>query len=179
MGLKKAIKPKYNDPLFIFFGIRADGDKAYLWRLNMSRRLYLSNGISQLMIAVLACALIWTTIVYGQSTPLFEDIDAQAAFALIENNEKETGLHIIDVRTPLEQQRDGAIADAKLVNYYAANFKELMKELDRNATYLVYCRVGGRSKSAQQRMREMGFQRVYNLTNGIIGWKANGYPIVK
>ena len=43
---------------------------------------------------------------------------------------------------------------------------EQIDELDKNKTYLVYCKVGGRSGMAMDLMGELGFQKIYNIFLG-------------
>jgi rhodanese-related sulfurtransferase len=52
------------------------------------------------------------------------------------------------------------------------DFKENVEKLDRNGTYLVYCRGGVRSARAMKLMKEWGFKQVYNLAGGLIRWQA-------
>lgn len=49
-----------------------------------------------------------------------------------------------------------------------------------NDTQLVlYCRSGQRSQIAAQKLREAGFESVFQLSSGITAWKDAGYPIIK
>ena len=75
---------------------------------------------------------------------------------------------IIDVRTESEYN-EGHIQDAVLIP--DTSIKELAPEIlsDINATILVYCRSGNRSKSASKSLIEMGYQNVYDF-GGITDW---------
>ena len=42
--------------------------------------------------------------------------------------------------------------------------------------YLVYCKVGVRSKLAQKTMKKLGFRKVYNLVGGTLLWDEEGLP---
>ena len=81
------------------------------------------------------------------------------------------GVVVLDVRTP-EETAAGMIAGAEELDFRAPDFQEKLGKLDRNKTYLVYCRSGGRSSSACSMMDEMGFKNVYNLVGGYQGWSA-------
>lgn len=85
-------------------------------------------------------------------------------------------VHIIDVRTP-EEYAGGHLAGAVNIDYSSADFKEIINKLDKNATYLVYCRTGSRSAAASAIMLELGFKDIYNMTGGITDWQAAGYPV--
>jgi rhodanese-related sulfurtransferase len=74
---------------------------------------------------------------------------------------------IIDIRTPMEFA-SGNISGAKNIDFYSSDFSESLKALSKDKTYLIYCRSGSRSKVALGMMKELGFQRVYELGGGII-----------
>jgi rhodanese-related sulfurtransferase len=87
-------------------------------------------------------------------------------------------INIIDVRTPLEYA-GGHIGNAINIDFNAADFKEKISKLDKNAGYLVYCRTGARSAAASNVMAELGFKDFFNMTGGISAWEAAGLPVVK
>ena len=133
----------------------------------------------------LACLLLMAImpVVIGCSkspdtTPILEDVTAQEAFDLIQQNKGNPDFLIIDVRTP-EEFKDGHIENAILIDFYAENFKDELARLDREKTFFIYCRSGNRSGQAVDIMAELGFQEVYNLSVGIQEWIAQGFPIVK
>ena len=69
---------------------------------------------------------------------------------------------LIDVRTPGEVSA-GHLKDAKQINLHDPAFREKVDALDRGETYYLYCRTGNRSGQAQQIMKSMGFEKVYNI----------------
>ncbi len=86
-------------------------------------------------------------------------------------------LVLVDVREPFER----LLADLPYPGQERIPVKEIpfrSKELDREAEIVLYCRSGPRSAWATQRLMEMGFQRVYNLRGGILGWRAQVDPSV-
>ena len=54
-----------------------------------------------------------------------------------------------------------------------------MSKLDKNEAIFLYGAIGSRSIKAKEPMKELDFQEVYNLKNGIRGWKVGGYEIAK
>ncbi len=72
---------------------------------------------------------------------------------------------IIDVRTPPEWER-GMVEQALTINLNHRQFDQAIDELDRDATYLIYCNSGNRSRVASRRMVQMGFKNIYNY-NGM------------
>ena len=88
-----------------------------------------------------------------------------------------TELTLIDVRTPAEFA-EGHIEGAVNSDIEGGAFSSFIGELDKDATYVVYCRSGRRSALAAQAMVSAGFTHVYDL-GGIADWEAAGYPVVK
>lgn len=84
---------------------------------------------------------------------------------------------VIDVRTPAEFT-DGHIARAQVVDVTDPSFAARIAELDRSATYLVYCHSGNRSGRATAVMAQLGFTHVNDLDGGISAWQAAGGPVV-
>jgi rhodanese-related sulfurtransferase len=111
-------------------------------------------------------------------TQVFKDITPQEASDLIQQNEGNPDFQIIDVRTP-EEFNDGHIENAIMIDFYAEDFRDEIAQLDREKSYFVYCRSGNRSGQAVDIMRELGFQKVYNLSAGIREWVGQGLPTVK
>ncbi len=108
----------------------------------------------------------------------YVNLTVEEAFELIKKNYGNESFVILDVRTP-EEFAEGHIKGAINIDFYSPDFKRKLNELDRNKTYLVYCRTGHRSSIAAQMMVELGFKHVYNMNGGILEWKDRGYPVVK
>jgi len=111
-------------------------------------------------------------------TATIEDITPQEAFALIQDNQNNPDFVIIDVRTPAEFAGEH-IENATNINFYSETFQDMLNNLDKNRTYLVYCAVGGRSGNALDIMAELNFKEAYNILGGINQWKSEGLPTVK
>ncbi|MBT7653783.1 MAG: rhodanese-like domain-containing protein [Flavobacteriaceae bacterium] len=76
---------------------------------------------------------------------------------------------VIDVRTP-EEYALGYIEGAILIDYKAADFHASISALNRNVTYLIYCRSGNRSGKASIIMDSLGFKKIYDLKGGYMNW---------
>ncbi|EAY25500.1 rhodanese-like domain-containing protein [Microscilla marina] len=76
---------------------------------------------------------------------------------------------ILDVRSPIELE-DGSVPNHQLIDIMQPDFASKIAELDKEKTYLVYCRSGNRSGKACALMAEMGFTKLYNLAGGIMAW---------
>lgn len=109
-------------------------------------------------------AILFSTSCTGQN-----GIEAIGTDEYVEMEPKEDVL-VIDVRTP-DEVAQGHIAGADyFINIYDKSFKEKVNALDKDKTYIVYCRSGARSANAIKQMNDMGFKHLYNLTGGIMAW---------
>jgi rhodanese-related sulfurtransferase len=81
---------------------------------------------------------------------------------------------LVDVRTP-EEYRQARLRGALLIPM--GELERRMKELPRDRPLLIYCSVGARSLSAASFLAERGFQPVYQMSDGLVGWYKNGFPI--
>lgn len=97
---------------------------------------------------------------------------------LIRENTGRSDFIILDVRTPEEYGR-GHVPGAMLMDMYSRDFKVRLGELDRGATVLVYCAVGGRSMWARQLGESMGFTHMLDMQGGFQAWVAAGLPVEK
>lgn len=83
---------------------------------------------------------------------------------------------IIDVRQDGEY-RGGHLRDA--VHVPVGLMSKRCARLDKDKTYLVYCKSGARSSRAVSVMRANGIKNVLNLRGGITSWQRAGHPVVK
>ena len=112
----------------------------------------------------------------SDSTAAMTDVDAAAAAELIAK--PDDAPIVIDVRTP-EEFAEGHIEGAINIDFKAATFKDELAKLDKDKTYLMHCRSGGRSTSAKPVFEELGFKSVYHLDGGILAWEEAKQPVVK
>ncbi len=110
-------------------------------------------------------------------TAKMKNVTTKKANEFIEERDGEPDFVILDVRTPKEFS-EGHVENAVNIDFYEDAFPDELEGLDRDKTYLIYCRTGGRSGSTFKMMRELGFQNVYNMKGGIEGWRAT-YPVVE
>ena len=71
------------------------------------------------------------------------------------------GAKIIDVRTP-EEFATGHLTDAVNIDLSDPDFAERIADLDKTASYVVYCASGNRAGTAIGIMREQGFDDLLN-----------------
>lgn len=82
---------------------------------------------------------------------------------------------VVDVRTPREYS-EGHIKNAININWNDAAFETNITTVDKNTPVFVYCYSGARSAAAAAKMRSNGYNEVYELTGGIMAWRANNLP---
>ena len=115
------------------------------------------------------------TSVKQKKVQLLEDIFPVEAWELISNNREDDDVVIIDVSTP-QEYNDLHLEGAINMNLISRFFKTRLDVMDKSRTYVVYCKVGGRSKIAQKLMQRLGFRTVYNIVGGTLLWGEEGLP---
>ena len=108
---------------------------------------------------------------------ILKDISNSESFRMINENNSDPNFIILDVRTA-EEFSAGHIENATNIDFYSETFSEDLDDLDKNKTYLIYCRTANRSGQALPLMKDLDFIEVYNMLGGIVEWEENGYPIV-
>lgn len=101
----------------------------------------------------------------------FRDIRATEAKGLLAANKN---VYLLDVRTPGEFSQ-GRIPGAVLIP--VNEVERRIGEIPRNRPVVVYCAVGSRSGFVAGFLSQKGYREVYNVTDGIVGWYRNGFPV--
>ncbi len=79
---------------------------------------------------------------------------------------------LVDVRTPAEYA-SGHLDNAENINWFDENFDKRFEAINKNETIYLYCKKGGRSLKAQQRLMSLGFTQVVNLEGGYDAYLEN------
>ncbi len=82
--------------------------------------------------------------------------------------DKDKSILLVDVRTQ-EEYYQGRIAGSILIPDYEIEAKAAIRLPDKDATIIIYCRSGNRSKTAANKLVSMGYAKVYDM-GGIISW---------
>ncbi|NTU66454.1 MAG: rhodanese-like domain-containing protein [Candidatus Moranbacteria bacterium] len=98
----------------------------------------------------------------------YEHITLEEASKLALENKDNKDFIILDVRTPQELM-GGVIGEPVNIDIYDSEFAAKIGALDKEKTYLVYCRSGNRSKAAAGLMKQLGFKKIYEVDRGIMG----------
>jgi rhodanese-related sulfurtransferase len=113
-----------------------------------------------------------------EHTPTIQNVSSSDGYAIISINAGHANFVIIDVRTPSEYAQ-GHIPFAINLDVNSPTFIDEINKYNKNKTYFIYCQAGGRSASARDIMKDLGFQNIINLTIGYADWVAVGFPVVK
>ena len=100
----------------------------------------------------------------------YQKISAEDAYEMMVSQE----VVIVDVRTP-EEYDGGHIPNAILVPNESIGDDMPEALPDKEATLLIYCRSGRRSKEASEKLPKLGYKSIYEF-GGIIDWP---YEVVK
>ena len=129
-------------------------------------------------ISVVAIILIsLTSALNARPAMVIEGLSPEAFQQTIERHRGDPDVVLIDIRTPREFSA-GHIQGARLIDYYGKNYIDHLKALDRQKTYLIYCRSGNRTGRSLALFKRLGFTRIYHLESGLIGWVRQKYPLV-
>ena len=85
---------------------------------------------------------------------------------------KTEGVVTIDIRTPEEVSAGKILNTAIELDYYADTFKADIEKLNRETSYVLYCRSGGRSGKTLKMMEQLGFKNAYNVLGGYNKYKS-------
>ncbi len=78
------------------------------------------------------------------------------------------GATLLDVRTE-DEFLDGHIPGSINIEIGEMSDEDI-EQLDKEKTYVLYCRSGGRSSRAAQMLEALDFGDVYNLEGGYMEW---------
>lgn len=78
---------------------------------------------------------------------------------------------LLDVRTP-EETAEGKINGAIEADVKSDDFKDQIDKLDKEQSYIIYCRSGKRSSKAYKIMKENGFGALLVLDGGYLAYTA-------
>ena len=85
---------------------------------------------------------------------------------------------VIDVRTPSEYAA-GHLKGAVNIDVQSSSFATQIAKLDKNGTYVIYCKSGNRAGQAITQMQSMGFKNLTNAGGYADASKSTGLPIVQ
>ena len=124
----------------------------------------------KLKIIILAIVTLAITSCKGQPSKNIQTIDAVAFSKAIQATPNP---QVVDVRTP-EEFASGHLIQAQNVNWMNPDFVANSAKYDKSKPIFVYCKSGGRSHKAAEKLAELGFTNVIEMEGGILKWDAAG-----
>lgn len=103
-----------------------------------------------------------------------KEIDARELAEWI--NDDGRTFRIIDVREPMEIAQ-GSIPGAEAMPM--SSLGNRLSELEQDEQVVFICRSGARSGQVVAYLAQNGFENVYNLRGGVIGWAQSGFDFAK
>ncbi len=89
----------------------------------------------------------------------------------------EPGYIVLDVRTSEEHEAE-QIGNTLNIDFESGEFAENIQMLDKDKTYLIYCKTDIRSGLAKEIMDKMEFKTIV-VKGGIEEWKSQNKPVIK
>lgn len=127
------------------------------------------------LVLLVFIVLISFLFINNKNTNQNKNISNISAEEYISSDIKNKGI-VLDVRTKSEYN-EGHIAGSVNIDWNNTElFKSEIEKLDKNKTYILYCRTGNRSGQALKYMSSLGFKNVYNILGGVSTGKL---PLVK
>ncbi len=102
----------------------------------------------------------------GEEKPVETGVPAISVEELKQRMDRGDDLFILDVREPHEYQ----ICNLGGHLIPLGELPKRLNELDSSREIVAHCKAGGRSAKAVEFLRQAGFQKVTNLTGGVLAW---------
>jgi rhodanese-related sulfurtransferase len=116
----------------------------------------------------------------GCSQPPYTNVDNQGLAQLMEQS-----VPVIDIRRPEEWRETGVVAGSLGLTFVdeagrvKPNFLEdFAAAVSRDQPVVLICRTGNRTDVlGRYLVEQLGYTRVYNVRDGIMGWLREGRPV--
>ena len=79
-------------------------------------------------------------------------------------------VQLVDVRSSNEYEQIH-IANAQNIDFSSPTFEDDINKLDKTKPVVLYCKGGNKSAKCAKKLKEAGFEKVYDLEGGISKWK--------
>jgi len=79
-------------------------------------------------------------------------------------------VQLVDVRTA-EEYSDMHIANSQNIDFNSPTFDDDIAKLDKTKPVVLYCKGGGRSSKCARKLKDAGFEKVYDLEGGLSKWQ--------
>lgn len=107
---------------------------------------------------------------------MFSSIKEIEALQLAEMLDQDNNIQVVDIRQPAEVAR-GTVPGADLIPMHTIPLR--IQEIKQDKPVVLVCQSGARSAQACMFLTQNGYENVYNLRGGILGWAGSGQQIVQ
>ena len=88
--------------------------------------------------------------------------------------EKEDHVQVVDIRQP-QEVASGVVPGAEVMPMHTIPLR--IQDIKQDKPVVLVCRSGARSAQACMFLAQNGYDNVYNLRGGIMGWAGSGQQI--
>ena len=125
----------------------------------------------------LACAALMLA---GCAEPPYTNVDNQELQRLLQQS-----VPVIDIRRPEEWRETGVVEGSRGLTFVDMNGRVMPNFLEtfsasvsKDQPVVLICRTGNRTDVlARHLVEQLGYSRVYNVRDGIMGWLSEGRPV--
>ena len=114
--------------------------------------------------------------------PPYTNVDNQGLQELLQDQ-----VTLIDIRRPEEWRETGVVAGSRKLTFVdevgrlkPGFLENLTQTVGKDEPVVLICRTGNRTDVlARHLVEQMGYTRVYNVRDGIMGWLGDGLPVTR
>lgn len=116
----------------------------------------------------------------GCMEPPYTNVDNAGLERLIDQ-----GIPVVDIRRPEEWRETGVVAGSERLTFVdelgrvkPGFLERLTSEIEKDEPVVLICRTGNRTDVlARHLVENLGYNRVYNVRDGITAWIGEGRPV--
>lgn len=105
---------------------------------------------------------------------MFSSIKELEAPQLAEMMDQESDIQIVDIRQPAEVAA-GTVPGAEMIPMHTIPLR--LQDIKQDKPVVLVCRSGARSAQACMFLAQQGFENVFNLRGGMMGWAGSGLQV--
>ncbi len=79
-------------------------------------------------------------------------------------------VQVVDVRTASEFEAI-RVKSAQNIDFNSPTFDKDIQKLDKSKPVVLYCKGGGRSAKCAKKLKDAGFEKIYDLEGGLSKWE--------
>ena len=79
-------------------------------------------------------------------------------------------VQVVDVRTASEFEAIH-VKSAQNIDFNSPTFDKDIQKLDKSKPVVLYCKGGGRSAKCAKKLKDAGFEKIYDLEGGLSKWE--------